>query len=79
MVNKEWKEFMVSKHRDPKPASADSWWLNKGRFTFVPDPDNPGLEMAVTFSQFAAGLFAKQHDAMAGIGPGQPWIKPEQP
>jgi hypothetical protein len=51
-------------NRDPKPASADSWWLKLPR---------------EGFSQFAVELFSKQHDAMAGIGPGQPWIKPEQP
>jgi hypothetical protein len=50
-------------NRDPKPASADSWWLKLPR---------------EGFSQFAVELFSKQHDAMAGIGPGQPWIKPEQ-
>jgi hypothetical protein len=39
-------------NRDPKPASADSWWLKLPR---------------EGFSQFAVELFSKQHDAMAGV------------
>jgi hypothetical protein len=66
-VNKEWKEFMVTKHRDPKPASADSWWIGRPRWEYVPDPDDPSVEMMVTFTQRAAQLFSKQHDAMAGV------------
>jgi hypothetical protein len=51
-------------NRDPKPVSDRSEWLDRPRSGFT---------------EAMRELFSKQHDAMQGIGPGQPWVKPEPP
>lgn len=61
------KDFEMSKTRDPKPRSANSWWVGKRRVVWVQDPDEPRDLMAITFSDYCAQQFIKEQEPLAGI------------